>query len=147
MNLMRANPLLGLFEGVGPENLHFFGPKWHSLCLLPFRAPKSLDFPGPLLPIVLGMDLPASKSFCPTPYNDINNSYRYINSYFYKTHFNLCVTGNQLAWHAGERDILHGAHQGESIRQAGDIPVARHQPTRRKGSKQGTVYVDCRPMG
>ncbi len=71
----------------------------------------------------------------------------YINSYFYKTHCNLCVTGNQLARHAGERDILHGAHQGESLRQAGDIPVARHQPTRRKGSQQGVLYIAYRQMG
>ncbi len=40
-------------------------PKWHSLCSLPFQGPKSLDFQGPPLSIVLGMDLPASKSFAP----------------------------------------------------------------------------------
>jgi len=34
MILMRANPLHGQLEGVGPENLDFFGPKWHMLCLL-----------------------------------------------------------------------------------------------------------------
>jgi hypothetical protein len=25
----------------------FLGPKWHSLCLLPFKGPKSFDFQGP----------------------------------------------------------------------------------------------------
>jgi hypothetical protein len=30
MILMRANPLLGTLEGLSPENLDFFGPKWHS---------------------------------------------------------------------------------------------------------------------
>jgi hypothetical protein len=27
-------------KGVGHENLDFFGPKWHSLRLLPFQVPK-----------------------------------------------------------------------------------------------------------
>ncbi len=27
-------------EGVDPENLDFFGPKWHSLRSLPFQGPK-----------------------------------------------------------------------------------------------------------
>ena len=31
MILMWSHPLLGQLEGVGPENLDFFGPKWHSL--------------------------------------------------------------------------------------------------------------------
>jgi len=31
MILMWSHPLLGPLEGVGPENLDFFGPKWHSL--------------------------------------------------------------------------------------------------------------------
>jgi hypothetical protein len=29
MILMLANPLLRPLEGRGPENLNFFGPKWH----------------------------------------------------------------------------------------------------------------------
>jgi hypothetical protein len=29
MVLSRAASLLGALEGVGPENLYFFGPKWH----------------------------------------------------------------------------------------------------------------------
>ncbi len=41
---------------VGPGNLDFFGPKWHSLCSLPFHGPKSLDFQDPLFPIALVMD-------------------------------------------------------------------------------------------
>jgi len=52
--------------------------------------------------------------------------------------FNLRVIGNKPAGHAGERDLLHGPHEGESLRQTGDIPVARHQPPRWKGSQQGT---------
>jgi hypothetical protein len=31
MVLRSATSLLGALEGVGPENLDFFGPKWHSL--------------------------------------------------------------------------------------------------------------------
>ena len=31
MSFMRANRFRGPLEGVGPENLDFFGPKWHSL--------------------------------------------------------------------------------------------------------------------
>ncbi len=31
MIFMQANPYLGRLEGVGGENLDFFGPKWHSL--------------------------------------------------------------------------------------------------------------------
>ncbi len=57
-----ANPLHGPLEGVGPENLDFFGL---LICSLPFQ--------GPPLP----MDLPESKSLRPAPYNN-----RYINSYF-----------------------------------------------------------------
>jgi hypothetical protein len=33
---------------LGPsENLDFFGPKWHSLCLMPFQGPKKSQFSGP----------------------------------------------------------------------------------------------------
>ncbi len=35
-----GNPLLGPLEGVGPENLNYFGPIWHSLCSLPIQGPK-----------------------------------------------------------------------------------------------------------
>jgi hypothetical protein len=48
-----ATSLLGALERVGPENLDFFGPKWHSLRLCHFRAQKSLDFQGPPLPMPL----------------------------------------------------------------------------------------------
>jgi hypothetical protein len=42
MILMWENPLLGPVEEVGPENLDFFGPKWHLLRSLPLMAaPKS----------------------------------------------------------------------------------------------------------
>ncbi len=35
MVLRGAISLLGAFEGVGPENLDFFGPKWHSQNYVP----------------------------------------------------------------------------------------------------------------
>jgi hypothetical protein len=35
------------FEGVGPESLDFFGPKWHSLRSLPFKGPKKSQLSGP----------------------------------------------------------------------------------------------------
>ncbi len=65
---MGKNPFLGPFEGVGPESLDFFVPKWHSLRSLPFKGPKSLDFQGPPLQTALVMDLPPSKSIRPAPY-------------------------------------------------------------------------------
>ncbi len=71
MILMRENPLLGPLEGVGPENLDFFGPKWSRLSRCHFRAQKSLNFQGPPLPMALEMDFP----YIP---RHINN--RYINS-------------------------------------------------------------------
>ncbi len=73
MVLRAATSLLGALEGVDPEKLDFFGPKWHSLCLCHFRAQTSLDFQGPPLPMPLVMMLHASKPFK-------NN--RYINSDF-----------------------------------------------------------------
>ncbi len=33
--LMRATQLQGPLDGVGPENLEFLGPEWHSLRSLP----------------------------------------------------------------------------------------------------------------
>jgi hypothetical protein len=56
MILMRTNPLLRPLEGVGPENLNFFGIKWHS-----FRAQKSLSFQGPPLPMALEMNVACIK--------------------------------------------------------------------------------------
>jgi hypothetical protein len=53
----RANLLLGALEGVGPGNLDFFGPKWHSLPCCNFRAQKSLDFHGPTLTMALVMGI------------------------------------------------------------------------------------------
>ncbi len=50
MILMRANPLLGPLEVVGPKNLEFFGPIWHSLGSLP---KNSIDFQGPPLSMAL----------------------------------------------------------------------------------------------
>jgi hypothetical protein len=47
--------------------LDFFGPKWHSLRSCHFRAQKSLDFPGPPLPMPLIMMLHPSKSLCTAP--------------------------------------------------------------------------------
>jgi hypothetical protein len=65
--LRRATSLLGALEGVGPENLDFFGPKWHSLCSCHFRAQKSLDCQGPPLPMPLVMMLHSSKPLCTAP--------------------------------------------------------------------------------
>ncbi len=47
MVLRRPNLLLGALEGVGPGNIDFFGPKWHSLCLLQFQGPKKSRFSWP----------------------------------------------------------------------------------------------------
>ncbi len=60
--LMGTNPLLGPLEGVGPENLDFFWPLWHSLRLhCHFRAQNSLnDFQRSPLTLGRVMDLPAS---------------------------------------------------------------------------------------
>ncbi len=63
MVLRRATSLLGALEGVGPENLDFFGPKWHSLCSLPFQGPKKSRFPMPLV-----MMLHVSKPLHTAPY-------------------------------------------------------------------------------
>ncbi len=46
MVLRRANPLLVTLEGVGPENLDFFGPTGLSLRCSHFRA-KKVSIPGP----------------------------------------------------------------------------------------------------
>jgi hypothetical protein len=92
MILRGATSLLGALEGVGPENLDFFGPKWlqgdlpthlthnntqqhttHNFAqmalasLMPFQAPKSLDFQGPPFPMPLVMMLHPSKSLCTAP--------------------------------------------------------------------------------
>ncbi len=40
-------PLLGPLEGVGPENLDIFKPKWHSLRSWQFQGPKKSRFSGP----------------------------------------------------------------------------------------------------
>jgi hypothetical protein len=40
MILIGENPLLGPLEGLGPENLDFFEPKWCSLHSLPFQGTK-----------------------------------------------------------------------------------------------------------
>ncbi len=65
MILMRPNTLLGPLEGVGLENLDFFGPNGLNIrfpCCY-FRAQKRHDFQGPPpLPMALEIDLPASKS-------------------------------------------------------------------------------------
>jgi hypothetical protein len=47
MILIGENPLLGPLEGVVPENLDFFGPKWHLLRSWPFQGPKKSQFSGP----------------------------------------------------------------------------------------------------
>ncbi len=67
MVLRFATSLLGASEGVGSENLDFFGPKWHSICSCHFRAQKSLDFQGPPHPMPLVMMLHASKPLHTAP--------------------------------------------------------------------------------
>jgi hypothetical protein len=39
-----ANPYKGYWMGWALENLYLFGPKWHSLRLLPFQGPKASIF-------------------------------------------------------------------------------------------------------
>ncbi len=73
MILRRADPLLGLLEGVGPPwKSNFFGP-WNGN----ERSQKSLDFQCPPLPMALLIDMPAQNHYVPCY---INN--RYINSYY-----------------------------------------------------------------
>ncbi len=50
----------------GPENAPRFA-RCH------FRAPKSLDFQGPPIPMALVMDLPVSKQYVPRHINILNN--------------------------------------------------------------------------
>ncbi len=59
-----ANPLLGLLEGVDPENLDFLSPNGTHFACSHFRTRKGLNFQSP----TLGIDLSASKSLRPTPY-------------------------------------------------------------------------------
>ncbi len=60
MVLRCATSLLRALEGVGPENLDFFGPKWYSL--------RSLPFQGPPLPMPLVMMLHTLKPLRTVPY-------------------------------------------------------------------------------
>jgi hypothetical protein len=57
---------------VGPWNLNFFWPKWHSLRSLPFQGPKKFWFQSQPLQTVLVTDFPPSKSIGPA---HINNRY------------------------------------------------------------------------
>jgi hypothetical protein len=61
---MRANPLFGPLEGVGPKNHDFLSP--NGCCH--FRAQKSLNFQGPTLPVSPEIDFYTSKSLRPAPY-------------------------------------------------------------------------------
>jgi hypothetical protein len=67
-----ANPLHGPLEGGGgvPEDLDFFGPKWHLLRPLPFWGPKNSQFSGP------------------TPSNDPRNGFSLIKIVFLLRHIN-----------------------------------------------------------
>jgi hypothetical protein len=42
MIMIGANPLLGPLEEVGPENIDFFGPKWHLSSLVAISGPKKV---------------------------------------------------------------------------------------------------------
>jgi hypothetical protein len=66
--LMRANPLLGPLEGVGPENIDFLSPNGTKFACCHIRAQKGLNFQSPTLPVALEIDLSASKSLRPAPY-------------------------------------------------------------------------------
>jgi len=68
MILMRANLLLGALEGMGSENLDFFGPKWDTLCLRLFQGPKKSRFLGPPLLMALEMGVAEAKTFRFIPY-------------------------------------------------------------------------------
>ena len=65
MIMMRENPLLGPLEGMGPENLDFFGQNGTCFARCHLRAQKSLDFQGPALPMAFETDFPATKSLRP----------------------------------------------------------------------------------
>ncbi len=74
--------------------LYFLGPKWHSLCFLPFLNPKSLHFQGPPLPMDLEMDFPALKSLCLAPYT-VNNRYSKSKSF---SHGRACIQKRWTYW-------------------------------------------------
>ncbi len=49
--------------------IDFLGPNGTRSASYHFRAQKIFDYQGPSLPVALVMDLPASKSLRPAPYN------------------------------------------------------------------------------
>ncbi len=63
--MVLSKPLLGLLEGVGPENPDFFRPKWHLLRSLSFQGHKSLSYQGPSLPMALVIDVTRIKIIAP----------------------------------------------------------------------------------
>ena len=84
--------------------IYFFGPKQLSLSLSCFRAQKSLDFPGPTLPMARVMSLPRIKIIMARAIYVIN---RFINSYNWR-HKRDCRTRllmSFLAWLAWNRYI------------------------------------------
>ncbi len=84
MLLMQANPLLGhRGRGLGPGHLNFLGPKWHSLCSLPFQGPKKSRFQGPPL------KNDPRNGYCPPQnhYVPPHKNNRNINSYYGQTSF------------------------------------------------------------
>ena len=49
MVLRSATSLLGALEGVGPENLDFFGPKWHDVAPLKTIMYRAIKTTGTLI--------------------------------------------------------------------------------------------------
>jgi hypothetical protein len=67
--LLRANPLLGPLEEVGPESLDFLTPKMALALLVTISGPKKASiFRAHPFQWPLKWMLPASKSLRPAPY-------------------------------------------------------------------------------
>jgi hypothetical protein len=63
MLLLRANPLRGKWEGLGPGNRDFFGPcemGYRAVRRVPFGAQKSRDFQAQTSPTCPCNDLPTA---------------------------------------------------------------------------------------
>ncbi len=85
MVLRGATSLLRALEGVGPENLDFFGPKWRSLRSMP-----------------LVMMLHPQNHYIPRHKNN-----RYINSYYMYTYTVCRGGGGMVLWVSRQKNIKH----------------------------------------
>jgi hypothetical protein len=83
MIFMRANPLLGPLEGVGPENIDFLGPNITKGIALASRVSIS----GPKKVPIFRATPSSGPRICPHQNHyvprHIINRYRYINSHFF----------------------------------------------------------------